>query len=173
MALDANSYGDTGETAKLVPRYANTSFLFDANTRPALTTVESETDQISAAVNLMLLQEGFSIPVSQVTAKLMLDGFVNKMSAEIAHGVNGAGRFGAISQSKKGAKGAYLMILEDTKLFIQENAIGFERLGVPRPNRISTQIGFRDTDLSGDTSSVPLFEREAFGEAYKEWDRSR
>jgi len=170
MTLGANSYGDTGEIAKLVPKYANTSYLFDTTTRPTLLTIESETDQISAAVNLMLLQEGFDIPVSQATAKLMLDGFVNKMVAEIAHGVNGAGRFGALSQSKKGAKGAYLMILEDTQLFIKQNAIGFERLGVPRPNRISTQIGYRDTDLSGSTSSVPLFEREAFGEVYKEWD---
>ena len=41
MALGANSYGDTGEIAALVPRYAKPDGLFDIGTRPTLATVES------------------------------------------------------------------------------------------------------------------------------------
>ena len=46
MGLEANSYGDTGEIAALVPRYANTDSpgIFDTDTQPTLLQVESLTD---------------------------------------------------------------------------------------------------------------------------------
>ena len=170
MALLDNSYGDTSEIAALVKRYANANGLFDATTNPTLAQVESEADQISATLNLVLIDEGFGIPIDEATAKLSLDMFVNKITAEVIHGMRGAGRFGPTAQSKKGAKGAYLMILEDATSFIQEFSSAFERLGADRPNTITSEIAFRDTDKSGDESSIPIYQREGFGETRKEWD---
>lgn len=169
MALGANSYGDTGEIAALVPRHANNSGIFDTATRPTLLQVESETDQISAMMNMILAEFGFTIPVSQTDAKLMLDGFVNKMVAEIVLGINGAGRFGPTSNSKSAPKGKYMMIAEDARAFIGANALGLERLGAARSYNISSGIGYRSTDASGDETS-PIFQRESFGETYKDWD---
>ena len=168
MAILANSYGDTTEIALLVPRLANNG-VFDATTNPALTTVESETDQVSGAVNSVLIQEGFEIPVTQTDVKLALDGFVNKMVAEIVNGIRGAGRFGPTSQTKGQAKGKWFMIMEDTTAFIKGMALGFERLGATRTFALTAQLGFRDTDQSG-TETQPLFQREQYGETYKDSD---
>ena len=168
MGLLDNSYGDTTEIAKLIPRYAN-SGVFDGTTNPVLATVESETDQVSGAVNSVLIQEGFEIPVTQADVKLALDGFVNKMVAEIVNGIRGAGRFGPTSQTKGQAKGKWFMIMEDTTAFIQGMALGFERLGATRTYNMTAQLGFRDTDKSGDLTQ-PLFQREQFGERYKDED---
>ena len=178
MALQPNSYGDTTEIARLVPRYAN-SGVFDETTNPLLVTIESETDQVSGAVNSVLMQEGFEIPVTQADVKLMLDGFVNKMVAEIANGIRGSGRFGPMSQNKgfgptsqakSQAKGKWFMIMEDTAAFIKGMALGFERLGATRTFNVTAQMGFRDTDKSG-TETQPIRQREEFGETYEDWDR--
>ncbi len=169
MGLQDNSYGDTTEIALLVPRYAN-SGVFDETTNPALTTVESETDQVSGMVNSVLVQEGFEIPVTQADVKLALDGFVNKMVAEIINGIRGAGRFGPTSQTKGQAKGKWFMIMEDTTAFIKGMALGFERLGATRTYNVTAQLGYRDTDQSG-TETQPIRQREEFGETYEDWDR--
>lgn len=168
MALAANSYGDTDEIAALVPRYTN-SGAFDESTSPTLAQVESETDQVSAAVNMVLSEVGFAVPVTQADAKLMLDGFVNKMVAEIIHGIRGAGRFGPTSQSKSSQKGKWYMIMEDVRAFIEQGALGLERLGATRTYDITSNLGYRDTDQSG-TETQPIFQREGFGETYKDWD---
>lgn len=169
MALQTNSYGDTTEIALLVPRYAN-SGVFNDTTNPTLATVESETDQVSGAVNSILMQEGFEIPVTQADVKLALDGFVNKMVAEIANGIRGSGRFGPTSQTKGQVKGKWFMIMEDTTAFIKGMALGFERLGATRTYNITAQLGFRATDKSGDETQ-PIRQREEFGEGYEDWDK--
>ena len=82
----------------------------------------------------MLAQNGFAVPVSQADAKLMLDYFVNEESAAIVEGINGSGRFGP-SVKRKGASGRFALIVEDVQLFLETNAVGIERLGVPRTYR--------------------------------------
>lgn len=169
MALATNSYGDTGEIAALVPKFANTSGIFDTTTRPTLLQVESETDQVSAAVNMVLSEEGFSIPVTDTDAKLMLDGFVNKMVAEIVLGINGYGRFGPTGDKREGSRGKYLMIMEDVEAFVGKHAVGMERLGATRTYSLLDSVAYRDTDQSGDETH-PIFQREAFGEVYTNYD---
>lgn len=164
MALGSNSYGDTDEIAALVPRHTN-SGSFDATTKPTLTQLESEVDQLSATVNSVLSELGFSVPVTQADCVLMLDGFVNKMAAEIVLGINGHGRFGPTATSKRGAKGQYLMILEDVRAFLEANSTGMQRLGATRSKGTLGSLRYRDTDESGDTPE-PLFQREQFGEDY-------
>jgi hypothetical protein len=144
MAIGANSYGDTGEIAALVPRYANRVTAFDVDTRPTLAQVESLVDQVSAVVNSMLSQAGFSVPISQADAKLMLDYFVNEELAAIAEGINGSGRFGP-SVKRKGASGRFAVIVEDVQAFIDAHAVGIERLGAERSSDPVSGISFRDT----------------------------
>jgi hypothetical protein len=145
MAIGANSYGDTGEIAALVPRYANRVTAFDVDTRPTLAQVESLVDQVSAVVNSMLSQAGFSVPISQADAKLMLDYFVNEELAAIAE------------------------IVEDVQAFIDAHAVGIERLGAERSSDPVSGISFRDTDAGGD-DTAPIFQRSAFGNAFTDWD---
>lgn len=168
MAIGANSYGDTAEIAGLTPRWANKSGLFDGSTRPTLTNVESNVDQVSGILNVCLSKEGFTIPVSQADAKLSLDIFVNQEVAAIVEGINGSGRFGPTAK-EVGKRGRWALIMDDAKLFISENAAGFERLGVPRPYSETAGLGYRDTDESGD-ETFPIRQRKEFGNQFTNWD---
>ena len=169
MALAANSYGDTDEIASYVPRHANEGGKFDLNTRPTLTRVEGLANQVSAVVNSILAQNGFTdIPVVQTDAKLMLDYFVNEEVAAIVEGINGSGRFGPTAK-RGGSRGRWAVIVEDVEAFIEANAVGIERLGVPRASDPIAGISFRDTDEGGD-DTAPIFQRGAFGNVFKNWD---
>ncbi len=169
MALLANSYGDPAEIAALVPRWATVGGAFDGTTRPTLATVESLCDQVSAALNAMLAQSGFTtFPITDTDVKLLLDQFVNAEVAAIADGINGFGRFGP-SQKAGGGKGRWALLYEDVKEFVVGNAIGIERLGAPRSFDETGGLLFRETDQAGEVV-VPLFERKGFGDSVPEWD---
>lgn len=128
MSISANSYGSTSGVAVLVPRYANTSFVFDTNTRPTLATVESLIDQVSGLANSILSSALFVVPITQTDAKLALDIFVNEEVAAIAEGINGSGRFGPTS--KEPGSSRFTLIMDDLKAFVQANKQGFVNMGV-------------------------------------------
>lgn len=162
MALGANSYGDTGEIAALVPRYTDaTTKLFDATTTPTLITIEQYTDQVSGIVNSYLAQDGFDIPVSQADAKLALDMFVNQEMASLAEGINGSGRFGPTARAQGRGGGRFAVIMSDAKAFVDGNKTGFVNLGVARSKDTTSYIGYRDSDNAG-TATYPLFQRDGF-----------
>ena len=168
MAIGANSYGDTGEIAALVPRYADPGGVFVATTRPTLLQVESIVDQVSAIVNSMMAQQGFDVPVTQADAKLMLDYFVNEEVASIVEGINGSGRFGP-SVKRRGASGRFALVVEDVQMFLETNAVGIERLGVTRTYDPIAGISFKGIDNSGN-DTIPLFQVKAFGNRVIDWD---
>jgi hypothetical protein len=116
MAIDANSYGSTDGVAALTPRYANASGVFDATTRPILTTVEGLIDQLSGILNTMLAEQGFTIPISQTTCKLALDMFVNEEAAAVVEGINGSGRFGPTVKVPN--KGRFMLIMDDVQALL-------------------------------------------------------
>jgi hypothetical protein len=170
VGLLTNSYGDTGEVATLTPRYANTSKLFDAATRPTLLEVESWCDQVSAIINGMLSEEGFSIPMTQTDAVLILDFFVNSEVAAIVEGVNGGGRFAPGSKATS-AKGRWALIYDDVKAYIEGQKKGFQVLGESVSDDIADNIATRGTDEAGD-DTFPINQRKAFGGDYfTDWDK--
>ena len=173
MALQPNSYGDPAEIATLVPRWATVGGVFDPTTRPALTTVESLCDQISAALNALLAKNGFTVvPAASQDpdAKLLFDFFVNQEVASVADGINGLGRFGPTNK-QGGGKGRWALLVEDVEAFIKVNAIGLERLGALRPQDEASGLLFREFDEAGLAVS-PLFQRKAFGDVQQDWDTS-
>jgi len=165
MSLDSNSYGSVVGVAKMVPRYAANG-TFSDSTRPAFSQVETWLDQVSSVLNIMLAEYGFSIPVEQADCVRALALFVNSEVAAMCDGVNGSGRFGPTnkSQSKQGT-----ILLVDVREFVKNNAAGLERMGATRAYGALSGLSFRDTDDSGDETS-PIFQREGFGETYRDWD---
>jgi hypothetical protein len=153
----------------LTPRYANQSGTFDTTTRPTLAQVEAYIDQVSGIVNSYLAQAGFSVPVTQPDVTLALTMFVQEEVAAVAEGVNGSGRFGPTTNTP-GKRGRFAVLTEDARTFIEGQAFGFELLGAERKSGIADSIAFRETDQSGNLVA-PIFEREAFGNEFKEWDR--
>jgi hypothetical protein len=170
MALLTNSYGDVDEIAALVPRYANSVVEFDTSTRPSLLQVESHCDQVSAMLNAVLATNGFAIPVTDADAVLLLDLFVNQEVASIAEGINGSGRFGPTKASSSASPGGrFALIMADVESFVENNALGLERLGATRTYDPIAGISFRSGDEGGD-DTAPIFQRDAFGNKFKDWD---
>jgi len=162
------SYGSTAEVAALVPRYENGSGDFDETTRPTLATVTTLLTQVSAVVDSMLAGLGFAVPVTDADVTPMLALFVDQEVAAICEGINGGGRFGPTAK-RGGGKGRFALILEDVQGFLEANAAGLEQSGASRTLTSGGQIGYRGTDNSGD-SVAPIFQREAFGNSFDDWD---
>jgi hypothetical protein len=148
MTLAANSYGNTGDIAGIVPKWADVTGVFTTGTRPTLLQVELYCNQISALLNAMLAEAGFTIPVAQADAKLALDYFVDEEVAAIVEGVNGSGRFGPSSKAV-GAKGRFALLVGDAQAFIASNRAGFERLGAARTFAATAGLAYRGTDNAG------------------------
>ncbi len=117
------SYGDKNEVAALVPRYANTSGVFDQLTRPTAGQVSAWLTQISAILDTYLKTKGYSTPVTESDLNASLDLFANEEAASIAEGVNGSGRFGPTSQNKK-QQGRFAIIRADVTDFLDSLLIG-------------------------------------------------
>lgn len=160
MAIGANSYGDTTSVAHLTPMHTdNSTKLFTTSTRPTLARVESLIDQVSGMVNMFLAENGFTIPVTQADAVLSLSLFVNEEVAGLVEGINGSGRFGPTSKQPGGRFG---ILYSDIENYIKSVANGFAALGVPRPRRVTSGLGYRATDEAGN-DTFPLFTRTDYG----------
>jgi len=165
MAIDSSSYGTVAKVEALTRRYTNSSAAFDTTTTPTLLAVESFIDDLSDTLDVMLSTNGFTVPVTQATAKAMLGRLVVAYAVELVYLANSAGRF----FDKKNTANPLMVFEEEMSDWIERHVSGLERLGVARPNSLTEGIGFRETDESGDDVH-PIFQREAFGETYRDWD---
>ena len=166
MTVGPNSYGTAAGVAAYVPRYANGSATFDANTRPKLAQIEAFLDQISSLVNAILASNGFHIPVTQADVQSAITIFVEQEVAAIAEGINGSGRFGPTTKTPNQSR--FQIIMDDISAFILEHADGFENLGAERDQPTGTEILTRGVDAAG-KESFPIFQREAFGNVFENW----
>lgn len=166
MAIDSSSYGSVAKVEALTRRYTNSSGNFDTTTTPTLTAVESFIDDISDTIDVVLATYGFSVPVTQATATAMLGRLVVGYSVELVHLANSAGRF---FDKKKPAGNPFMVFEEELSDWVERHAAGLQRLGVTRTYDVTAGLQYRDTDESGDDTH-PLFQREAFGETYRNWD---
>lgn len=170
-AVAAASYGTVAGVAAIVPKHANRSGEFNDVTRPTNISVVRYIDQVSSIINAMLASEGFEIPITEATLLPSFDFFVEQEVAAIVEGINGSGRFGPTVAGRRssGQKSRMQIIRDDASTFIADFDFGIEQMGVTREYTIADGIGYRDTDESGNDTS-PIFQREAFGNSYENWD---
>ena len=162
MAVGANSYGTAAGVAALAGVWTNDG-VFDGSTRPTITQVETFIDNISAIVNVLLAEEGFSIPISQTDSVQMLKQFVEESVADLCAYSNGAGRFYADRIIERGLAPTQI-ITKDFTNWISLHSIGLENLGANRTTSNLDAIGFRESDDDGNDVD-PLFTRNSFGRA--------
>jgi hypothetical protein len=133
------------EVAALSPLYATGNGTFDTETLPTLAQVEKFIDQVSGAVNVLLAEAGFTIPVSQADAKLALDGFVAQEAAGLVAYANGAGPFIPSGMYQR-AESPNRIILKDAEAFIEAHAQGFELLGAARTRTLTNGLDAASVD---------------------------
>jgi hypothetical protein len=169
MAIGANSYGSVAEVAALTPHYATaTGNTFDADTTPTLTQVEKFIDRVSAILNVLLAEAGFSVAVSQADAKLALDQFTVMQAAHLVEFANGAGPFISGGEEMRYTTPTRV-ILRDAELFIEKHAAGFEALGAARTRHLTDGLECRTEDDAGDAIE-PVFQRKMMGNVVVDWD---
>lgn len=167
MAVATNSYGSAAEVAALVPMHT-TAGDFDTASRPTLLQVEQFCDRVSAILNALLAEAGFSIPITQTDAKLALDHFVVEEVADLCEAVNRSGRFYMPESALRG-RGRFRVIMDDAKMFVQVHAEGLESLGATRSRTLTYGLGFRDQDDAGDDIE-PVFSRKWMRQQVTDWD---
>lgn len=156
------------EVAALVGRYTADGS-FTSATRPTLTAVEKFIDRISAMVNVLLAEEGFTIPVSQSDAKLAIDEFVVAQATQLAHAANGAGPYAPGSEELRNGRTPFQIITQEAVNFFSKHADGLEQLGATRTRSLTNGLACRTVDDAGDDIQ-PMFQRKQFGNEVLDWD---
>jgi len=168
MGIGANSYGSVAEVEALTKRYTS-SGTYGSGTNPTSTQVEKFIDRVSGIVNVILAEEGFTIPVSQADAKLALDDFVVSQVALLCHAANGNGIYGPGSQQLRNTTPMRL-IIKEAEAFIGDHATGFANLGAARSRSLAYGLECRTEDDAGKTIE-PVFQREMIGNRIVDWDQ--
>ena len=164
MAIGSNSYGSVAEVEALVPRWTNDG-VFDTVARPTLAQVERFIDRVSSIVNTVLAEQGFSIPVINADAKMVLAQFVTLQVADLCNMVNSAGRF----FSEKQVSNPWKELFSDANDFLAAHADGLALLGATRTREGLNGLATVDQDESGN-AIVPFFDRKQFGNKTTDWD---
>ena len=157
MAIGANSYGSVAEVAALTRRYTSGG-TYNSGTNPSTTQVEKFIDRVSATVNVLLAEQGFTVPVSQADAKLALDDFVVGQVALFCHGANGNGIYAPGSEQLRNTT-PMRVVMKEAEGFIGEHAAGIEALGATRTRHLTQGLACRETDDEG-TAIEPMFVRD-------------
>jgi hypothetical protein len=175
LAPSANSYGTAAQVAALTRRYTTNGVYVDpvvgppavAGTNPSLTTVEGWIDSISSTLNVILAGAGFSIPITQETAKAAIAAIVVEAVADLCHAANSAGRFYTERALERGVA-PMRVIRQEMSSWVEDQADGLELIGAVRTRASTAGILYRDTDEGGDPTS-PIFQRNGFGNRFNDW----
>lgn len=161
-------YGSVGDVAALVPQYTSGGS-FSTSSRPTSAQVGRFLERISALVNVILAQNGFTTPVEQEDALAALSEFVIEQVVQLAHAANRAGVFAPGSERLKGGETPFSIILEDAQTFVEEKATGLEALGVVRERGLTDGLAVRTADDGGREIVAP-FQRRQMGNVIEDWD---
>ena len=168
MAIRADSYSSVNEVRAYVRHMLDGENTFDESTRPTLTDVEKFIDRASAALNVALNTVGLTTPVTNSTAKLLLDDWVTDRAAafvELTH--RGAG----FNDGENSRQQVFLNLAGNAAEFVQANRLGMVRLGVGVGSALSDGLQFTGADALSqrddpeDTNlRQPVFKRGLFSD---------
>lgn len=146
------AYGTTAKVAELTPRYADSGD-FTASTTPTKTAVENYLNRVSAVADAYLATLGFSIPVTDTDAVLLVEQVVLETVAHMVEGVRGTGRY-APNNKAVAQRGMLAVLTDDVQMYLDRIATGLEIMGAGRVEIV--RIGFND-------NAAPLFKVSDFG----------
>lgn len=166
MAISSDSYGTVEEVEALTRHLLDGHGGYSLSTVPRLADVEQYIDRLSALLNTALAARGFSIPVTNATAKLSLDDWVVTKTAAYAElSQRGAG----FSDGENTRPNTLKNLHREAAEFVNMNALGWQRLGAGMDAATSTGFVFTGMDKQSeradqDNSSreQPLFTRHQF-----------
>ncbi len=173
MTLRADSFSSTSEVKAFTRHLLNSNSTgyttFNSTTRPSLTEVEKFIDRVSGVLNVALWTGGFnpSSIRSNSTARLPCDDLVTAKAVAYVELTQRGEGFGNEEQNRYGA---FMGLSAKTaNAFVDQNALGWKRMGVTVANAASEGLAFTALDAQDqrsdpdDTSlEQPLFSRKQF-----------
>ena len=174
MTLRDDSYGTVVEVTAFTRLLLDGAAAFNSTTVPTITQIEKFIDRASAYVNIALNTHGFTTPVTNSTAVLMLDDWVvaeASMYTELTQ--RGAG-----FNDKEGSRTSSFKSLGNSAMeCVEVNALGLKRLGVTVGHRLSDGLAFtalddqdERSDPNDSTLEQPVFTRGLFGASSNDAD---
>lgn len=167
MALRADSYGTVAEVLAFTAHLLDGESAFNSTTTPTDSQIEKFIDRTSSYVNIALNTHGFTTPITNTTAVLMMDDWVvNKAAMYTELTQRGAG-----FNDEEGSRTSSFKNLSNSALkFVEDNSLGLKRLGVTVGHKLSDGLAFtalddQDERADPDDSALeqPKFTRGLFG----------
>lgn len=141
MAIRADSYSSTAEVKAYTRHLLAGQSAYNSTTTPTGTELEKFIDRASGLINVALRKSGLSDSSlrSNSTAKLACDDWVtNRATAYVELTQRGEG----FSGQEGSRHGAFIALLKGADEFVQENYLGWARLGVSVTNKLSDGLQF-------------------------------
>lgn len=127
MALRGDSYGTVAEVLAFTRHLMDGETTFNSTTRPTLTETEKFIDRVSGVLNSAIEQAGLTSPITNSTAKLACDQWVVAQAVNLVEFTS----LGVGFNSEDGQRTMTLSGLnKSAAMFVQDNALGWKRLGV-------------------------------------------
>lgn len=166
MAIRGDSYGSVDEVTAFTRHLLSGQNAFNSTTRPSLIEVERFIDRASGVMNAALAGAGFSVPVTNSTAKLSIADWVVERAAEhVEITQRGVG----YTDAEGNRRSAFRNLHKSAGEFVKSNALALKRLGVAVGHRRSEGLAYTGMDAQADrmdpddaTKEQPKFRRGLF-----------
>lgn len=168
MAIRADSYSSTGEVLAFTRHLLSGELRFNSSTQPRAVEIEKFIDRASAHLNVALADAGMAAPVTNSTAKLMMDDWVTARATEY---VELTQRGSGYSDAENSRYVGFRNMAKAAKAFIAENRLGLIRLGISESHGKAEGLQFTGQTAQADRADQddnsleqPLFRRRLFGD---------
>lgn len=151
MALEDNSYGSGSAVAVRSKRFMAGNATFTSTTTPNLDQIEEFLNQVSGVLNVALSNEGFTIPITQIDARLSCDSWAVKWAAAMVESLFPSTRGFRRERERNPLEG----LEQDAVDFASANAVGFANLGIVQSKPDSVAVYFTGED-TGSIRADPL-----------------
>jgi hypothetical protein len=166
MTLRSDSYGSTAEVVAFSKHLLDGQSAFNSTTRPTGTEVDKFIDRASSYLNVALSSAGLTSPITNSTGKLICDDWVVQRASEY---VELTQRGVGYNQEEGGRYSLFSNLRKKASEFVEENRLGFSRLGVTITHQLSEGLTFTGSQDQSERSDPldpsleqPLFERHQF-----------
>ena len=166
MAIRNDSYGSTAEVLAFSRYLLAGQSNFNSTTRPTITEVEKFIDRASGALNVALAKAGLGVPVTNTTAKLLLDEWV--VTKTVEH-VELTQRGTGFSDGEGSRYIGFRNLHKAADEFVTTNAMGLKRIGVTIDVQLNQGLAYTGLDAQADRADPddssleqPKFKRGLF-----------
>lgn len=169
MTIRADSFASVAEVTAFTRHLLNGQTAYNSTTRPTLTEVEKIIDRASGVLNTALAMTGFnpSSVYANSTAKLACDDWTAQEAAKQVEMTQRGVGYGAEEGSRVAA---FNMNTKTAMQFVEENKLGFIRLGIGQTYKVSDGLQFTGLTAQADRADPSDTSVEQPQFTRRQWD---